>query len=230
MIFLKISSDCVCKLLNNMIFKSVYCSIISPSIFHLIPQLTVLVLNVFLVREMVKYFRNTSKMCIDYIHASPILKTKDHHHSNSSRNKLKMSSNNLHIPQSLRNSEKSIDKLSEKRPRYSKHQIHTLSNHSNNHFYILILISSLWSFLTIVPYYSFQTYFSLNQLKFFESNFDQNIIFRIKVIASTFFNSNHCFNFFIYVLFHHEFRDCFKSFFLKIHCRTVSFQDNIVEI
>jgi hypothetical protein len=225
LVFLKITSDSFCQFSNSLKFKVIYCSIISPLIFHLIPQLIVLVLNAFLVREIVKYYRNASKMCIDYINTHQIVKIKGHH--------LNIS-NNLHIYSLPRHSIKnSIDNCLEVRSsmRTNLNKRESVSHtHSNSHFYILILISSLWSFLTLSPYYSVQTYLSLNQLEFFKSDFNPNLIIKIKIISSIFFNSNHCFNFFTYFCFHHEFRYCFKSFFSKINCRNVTYDDNIVEM
>jgi hypothetical protein len=225
LVFLKTTSDSFCLFTNSLKFKVIYCSISSPLIFHVIPQLMVLVLNAFLVREIVKYYRNASKMCLDYINTYQIVKIKGHH--------LNISQN-LHVHSLARHSNKnSIDNCLEVKSsmrRILNKREPVSHTHSNNHFYILILISSLWSFLTLSPYYSVQTYLSLNKLEFFNKNFNPNLIIKIKIISSILFNSNHSFNFFIYFCFHHEFRYCFKSFFSKINCRNVKYNDNIVEM
>ena len=74
-----------------------------------------------------------------------------------------------------------------------------------SHFFVIFVVA-IWTILTSLPYYSLNTYLLLFQLKNFESHFDFITIGIAQVISSIFFNSNHCFNFFIYKFFHKDFK------------------------
>ena len=82
--------------------------------------------------------------------------------------------------------------------------------------YVVILISSIWSILTSISYYSFLTYDFLFQFNIFSNNFDLKSITKIQAISSVLFNSSHCIHFFIYLSFHSEFRNIFRKIFFKI--------------
>ena len=85
----------------------------------------------------------------------------------------------------------------------------------NSKRYLVILNTALWCILTSTPYYILSTY-SLQQ------KFNLNLFYielktaRVaQIIFSILFNSNHFINFFIYLGFHREFKECFYK---KICC------------
>jgi hypothetical protein len=75
--------------------------------------------------------------------------------------------------------------------------------------YLIIILTNSWSILTSLPYYLLNSFFILFHLNYFE--LESVIIFQI--ISSILFNSNHCFNFFIYLFFHQKFRNIVTNFF-----------------
>ena len=86
--------------------------------------------------------------------------------------------------------------------------------------YIFIIVSDIWSLLTIVPYYVLNTFLSLIQLKIQGwENVEMKTIILSQIASSILFNSNHCFKFFIYISFYKEFRRVLKSFFTKLCIR-----------
>ena len=82
-----------------------------------------------------------------------------------------------------------------------------VNSKSQKSHYIVILVSSLWSLLTTIPYYTFITYDSLFKLNFFSNIFDLKTTAIIQIISSILFNFNHVINFFIYLCFNEEFRN-----------------------
>ena len=97
-------------------------------------------------------------------------------------------------------------------------------NHSKKSHYIVILVTNIWAILTIIPYYSFNSCFSLMAIDSFSRYFDSKTVIIGQMMASIFFNSNHCINFFIYLGFYDEFRDTLRDFifyFKKSHVVTV---------
>lgn len=74
-----------------------------------------------------------------------------------------------------------------------------------SHF-LTIIILGIWLLITSVPYYSLQTLYWIFRLIFIEDSMPNLFDYRVQAISSVFFNSNHCINILIYLLFHKSFR------------------------
>ena len=196
-ILLKKFSFIFCELNIGTNSQLVYCAVISPLIFNFIPLIIILILNIWLVFEIVTPSKN-NQLVKSAIRLNTFLEDN----------------------KSITQNENSI--ISEIQPinlRKFTMKPHKLSGKQKSH-YIIILVSSLWSILTTIPYYSVNPYFSLSNFHFF-SKFDSNSIFITQIISSVLFNFNHCINFFIYISFYSDFRVVLTSFFYKIFLRKV---------
>ena len=85
-------------------------------------------------------------------------------------------------------------------------------------YYFVIILLGLWLILTGIPYYTlnfiFLNYNSNQNVTAIENIMkERKTLHKIQNIASTFFNSNHCINFFVYMCFDGLFRGCFLKFF-----------------
>ena len=164
-----------------------YCSIVSPLLFHLLPSLIILILNGMLEKEMYYANRQTySETEIDLLN----VRTLSTDFSGKSAKKAPL------VTMRRFNSKES-------------------SKFQKSH-YVVIFVLSIWTTLTTIPYYLFNSYFSLFQLNFIFIKLNKQTITTIQIISSVFFNSNHCINFFIYLSFYTEFRNILKSAFLKL--------------
>lgn len=100
----------------------------------------------------------------------------------------------------------------------------TLSVTQKSHYYTIVILGA-WLLITSVPFYTFNTIYWVSQLKIFsDTNFEINK--KVQPISSVFFNSNHCINMIIYLIFHKVFRMNAIKVFLKITRlnKIVSFQ------
>ena len=87
--------------------------------------------------------------------------------------------------------------------------------------YIIIIVSSVWSVITSIPYYSFNSYISLFQLKLFQNIFKMKRVIITQIISSIIFNSNHCLDFYIYLYFYNDFRIVLKNLFYRFFHRKI---------
>ncbi len=81
-----------------------------------------------------------------------------------------------------------------------------LSKFQKSHFLVL-LFTAICSILISILYYTLKSFSLSSDLKFFEGHFDYSTVRITQIISSIFFNFNHCFYFFIYLVFHREFRE-----------------------
>ena len=86
--------------------------------------------------------------------------------------------------------------------------------HSKKSHYVVILLTNIWSILTIIPFYYFISCFTLININSFSTCFDSKTVIIGQMVASIFFNSNHCINFFIYLCFYDDFRYSLRDFFI----------------
>ena len=195
LVSLKTLSFVLCELnLGNKRFI-LYCSLVSPLLFNTLPLVLIFVINGLLAKEMWSYNEqlinnecstlNVNTICDDTIASV---------------------SNYRRSTQIVFNKNKSTVTL-------RKSGKCALSKIQKSH-YIVIFVSSIWSILSSIPYYSFNSYFLLFQLNFFSNNFDLKNMIMIHIISSVLFNANHCINFFIYFIFYSEFRNIILNFFL----------------
>jgi len=205
LISLKTTSYFFCELHIGGNTHLVYCSLVSPLIFHLIPLITILVLNSWLVKEIICYYTRQKRHSINNLARKSITAM----FSFSENQKIR--SNSLAAYMRCTRSKK-------------------INNTQKSH-YIVILISSLWSILTSIPYFTFNPYFSLYQADFFKIDDDISLekLMMTQMISSILFNSNHFIIFFIYLSFYDEFRNCliFGFFFKICNQRKNVFQENI---
>ena len=85
-------------------------------------------------------------------------------------------------------------------------QSRTMTKTQKSH-YLTIIIMGIWLLITSIPYYSLCTYHWATSLRVLIQNDDrERIQMTIQAVSSAFFNSNHCINIIIYILFHKDFR------------------------
>ena len=166
----------------------VYCAFLSPLIFNTTPLIIIFIINSLLIYEIIHYYQKSQKKI-----------------------SLQSNPNARHPSVSLR---VEVTDLNKKKTSVSIRKISNnqkkLSTFQKSH-YLVILISALWSVFTSIPYYTFKSYFLLSELDCFKNIFYAHTIFKTQIVSSVLFNSNHSINFFIYICFHDEFRDCIKS-------------------
>ena len=75
----------------------------------------------------------------------------------------------------------------------------------------------MWLVFSTTPYYTLNDFHLLFDLGVFSNKYNYEQVGEIQVISSIFFNSNHCFNFFIYFLFDFDFRKCFYNLFRNFY-------------
>lgn len=76
------------------------------------------------------------------------------------------------------------------------------------------MMLGVWLLATLLPYYTLLTYTWAASLSLIN---DRSQMYRtIQAISSVFFNSNHCINLFIYLIFYREFRNCLSDMFKRI--------------
>ena len=98
---------------------------------------------------------------------------------------------------------KALNLLSKKNRKKKQLNIQQKSHH------FTIIIMGVWLLITSAPYYTINTIIRISSLNIFQQNksfqFSENI-YVLQAITSLFFNSNHCINILIYVIFHKSFR------------------------
>ena len=168
----------ICHLNINDGTQVMYCAIISPLVFHTVPLITVLVINVLLLFEKINY--NKAQL-------------------------QKNNENDQNESQTLTNSVNLTSFVSPLR-KFGK----TRHQAKKTQYYIIICLD-LYSILTSIPYYTLNSVFVIYQMNFFYIETSIKLV----IVSSILFNSNHCINFFMFMLFHDDFRNVIKNFFLK---------------
>ena len=177
-----------CAILGYELFDGnlyiVYCNLVSPFIFNIIPTILILFLNSLLVIQIVKYFRASSRQNI---------------HLMMARRPKNIRVSTSFSQSNGKNSIKTFVSSTNQRPA-------KISQTQKSHYFV-ILVVAIWTVLTTMPYYSLNTYLLLFRLEIFENQSSDTKVIRIaQIISSIFFNSNHCINFFIYFRFYNEFK------------------------
>ena len=184
-------NNIICEYNVSGTVQVVYCTIICPTIINTIPLTIILVFNILLVHETVKYFRKKTV-------------------EKDAFNKDSRSAIVIQYYLKKSNTERIISSLNSMREFRSKKFTITQKSHC-----IVIILSDIWAVLTSLPYYLISSYFILFQTNVFE----METVVIIQFISSVFFNSNHCVNFFIYFCFYDYFRETLKALFLKLSIR-----------
>jgi hypothetical protein len=171
-----------------------YCSLLTPVIFNILPIILVLITNVFLIKDLIINFRNKSK-------------PKNFRNQACSKSQIETS---MSCSQDVINV--TLNTIRIKPVKFNK----------KTH-YISIIILSLWSVSTAIPYYIFNTYDLIYRLNLFDfESIDRvEVVERIKtfskiqIVTSFLFNLSHCINFFVYICFYPLFRIYFIGIFRK---------------
>ena len=193
-VLLKTTSYTFCEL--NIEKKTIifYCSIISPMLFHAIPSVIILIVNAMLAKQMCSF-------------------NSDNQLDENDANQMELL--NVNLSQRSNTINRTINTIAIR----STYQMRKFScrgkSKTQKSHYIIIFVLSLWFAFTSIPYYIFNTYFSLLNLKFFSATFQLKSVLRIQMISSVLFNLNHCVHFFVYFSFYSEFRNILKVTFLK---------------
>ena len=179
---------------------SSYSNLISILIFNELPAFVILTVNAFLIKEIIKSFKNNPERSQSTI-------------SNLSRRSI------IEMQKNHKNSEDNV-LISINRVNFKPVPKTQKSHH------IVIIIVSFWLVLATIVYYSFNTFIIF---KFSNSSNDAYLIDEnefilrkikslneIQNILSIFFNSTHCINFFVYLCFYPMFRKSLFNIFSKI--------------
>ncbi|CAF1055924.1 unnamed protein product [Brachionus calyciflorus] len=147
--------------LTTHIVYIIYCNIIFPLIFNVIPAFIILILNLALWFFMRQYTSVIARRPGD------IFKSKN--------------STSFITHTSRRN----------------------ITTTQKSHYFTIIILG-IWLLLTNIPYYTLFTYHWANSLKLI--NDTTRLHMTIQAVSSAFFNSNHCINIIIYMIFNRDFR------------------------
>ncbi|RNA11445.1 hypothetical protein BpHYR1_009889, partial [Brachionus plicatilis] len=139
----------------------IYCNIIIPLVFNIMPALVILILNLtlwFFMRQYTKIItRGPSEISKGFL-------------------------TNYHISRSSRRA---------------------ITTTQKSHYFTIIILG-FWLLLTNIPYYTFFTYYWAHNLRLIQDT--TRVHLTIQAISSAFFNSNHCINIIIYMVFNRDFR------------------------
>ena len=157
-----------------------------PTLINIIPLIATLVFAIILVREMIIYYRSKSKDTNLTFFLNNFKKQKV----------AKCNFNNIPIRASIFNAKK-------------------MSATQKSH-YIIIIVSSLWSVITSIPYYILVNFWIYFQFDVCSKLFNVKTITSLQIISSIFFNSKYCTDFFIYFCFYGDFKECLLEPFFQI--------------
>ena len=202
LVLIKVIEFLLCYQMKEKYVFIFYCGTISPIIFNILSVLTVLVINLLLVKEIISYY---------YDESDPPTGTNTPRCSRSSNSMHVIYKNNYQLEHAL------IKKVR----RFSRQ---TLNNTEKSHF-IVIIVLSVWLVLTTIPYYTINIYYTslFRQYSMHQENLNtsKQIVDKMQSISikqsisSIFLNSNHCINFFVYFFNYSMFKDCLCKLF---HC------------
>ena len=233
LITLKSISFSLCEIYSDRKGFIVYCSLVSPFLFGGIPLIIIAILNSLLAISICNYNLSTNRsesVPGKYTRRQSSVNSVMGSLSNKNdqkgfRNSIPLRRNTLdvHNDFSVENKSNSNNKLNSidindarsssstrRNTITSDYVLRKFSNAENRKkqksHYIVILFFSLWSIISSIPYYILMSFLCLFQLNFISMNFNIHAVVKFKIIFSIFFNLNHCSNFFIYLIFHTEFR------------------------
>ena len=175
LIVLKVPIFMLCYSNSHSNFNIVFCTTFSPLVFNIIPTAIILVLNMFLIREIRNYYRRKPEHFFSFASSQ---------HSAQSTEELSY------------NEVKKQKKLY--RTNFVRKLIYKPVSRSQKAHFLVIIAVACWLAATSLPYYSFSTYYLIFRFHTFTNYFDIDTLKIIQMISSNFFNSNHCINFFIY--------------------------------
>ena len=191
---LRIPGAILVSFYSNKMISIIYYSSISPLIFNVVPTILILILNSFLIKEVLNYFGNKS-------------------------------------PEILRMTVRSSSEVSTGIQLSQVEGVLSFRRFTNRQdtkarvtHYLIIMLLSLWLVITTIPYYAFYGYYFIYRIcAFFNSKDEEKallnsfeIIGRYQLIATLFFNLNHCVNFLVYFRFYSRFRSCITNFFWSL--------------
>ena len=233
LVLIKTSSFVFCEYSKANI-SFIICAILVPLLLSTIPLIGVFVLNFLLIKEIIKSYRQTSlSVSVDY---------GNHHEQRSSINDTKMiqksKRQNTIITQTSyecnddkqpsssnmkENNDKDDSKDESDSLRNNSLQLpepfslrrsnnRELKNSQKSH-YFLIICTNVWSIITSIPYSIFNYYLAYTQLFTSPDLIDLKTTISCQIVSSVLYNSNHCFNFFIYFFFYADFRGVMKNLF-----------------
>ena len=180
----------------NKDFQMVYCLVLSPVIFNIIPMVVIFVLNVLLLKEMIDHGREKKARI-----------------SSLARQSL----TNM-ICLSELNKSSQLDAVQCRV--FNKKEI----SKTQKAHYLIIIASAAWTVFTAFPFFTLNAYTIACQFEVFQiiSNFET--IDLAQDILSILFNSNHCINFFIYFVFYEDFRTCIIKF--RLSSKTINLNNS----
>jgi hypothetical protein len=232
LIVVKITSVILCSIIIDTNIILIICVIITPSVLNIIPLCIIFIINILLVTKLINYNFKDSKS-VEFLGRASIsffkFKLDDEKLRDSNRNEslelteltlpLRKKSVNLLVES---NEMKRLDSnTSARTSRIVSRNVSCVSKNlslQKKSHYVVIIISDVCSILTTIPYYFFNFYFFLFKLNCFNI---ETLIF-IQITSSLLFNSNHCLNFIVYLIFYDDFRGVLKNLFLKFKCKNSS--------
>ena len=189
-IFIRALLSVLCNLRNLSTIH--YCTILTPAFLNFIPAIGILIVNSFLIKEILKSYQNkTGEETVDaqvsFENHVPTGVTLVVVHNNTHHT---VSVNRLNQPTKINNKQKS--------------------------HYLAIIISSFWLLFTTISYYVSNSYYVISSSDLIDFE-NKPKIKTAQIFFSFLFNSNHCISFFFYFSFYSTFRD----YILKIFCKKI---------
>jgi hypothetical protein len=204
---LKIIDVILCNKIHEINFIVSYCSLISPAVFNIFPTIVIFIVNIMLIKELLKNIEENN--------TSTIL--------NNSLRRLQLRRSTVEMSVCYSSCQGEAMALIR---RYSVNR--NRNKKSRKFHYIVIICFSLWLVLTTVPYYAINSFYFIYQINIISNSTSintyideqfENQITKLRIIqniSTTFFNSNHFLNFFLYFCFYSNFRNCIIKLFLSI--------------
>lgn len=176
-----------------LIIYILYCNIFIPLLFNIIPALIILVLNLTLWCFIRHYTHISNMSSINHNRSMSTSSTATAVIVNTRVRASTASTLNGSFVSNTQSNSSYLAALS--KSRVTKAQ---------KSYYFTIIMLGIWLLLTTIPYYSMYTYYWATSLRFINDR--TRLHMTVQAVSSAFFNSNHCINIVIYLMFHKDFR------------------------
>jgi hypothetical protein len=237
-ILLKALNLFVCDLDIQNTKHALYCTIVSPFVFNLFPYIVILILNIISLFLKFCFYKNQKIVTNNLAKKSLLTILELQEIRRKSKVELeeivpikqkslpKQYSSNRKFSIQTHSTNEEILKLKDLKKmsliQISSQCSRTLDKYNYEgkilHF-LIIIISTIWSILTRILYFSLNSYFILFQLNFLKLE----TAVMLQIVSSVFYNLNHSLNVFVYFSFYENFRAILIDNFLsKLFCKKSS--------
>ena len=190
-------NDALCILFENTVFYTAFCIFISPLLLSILPNIMILVLNSLLIKHIIHYYKNRSLEYYKFLASREV---------SLYRQSI---CKELTFRECKKNSKSELLVLTH------KFNDNLISGTQRSHYFVIIILA-VWLVLTSIPYHTVNSFYLLIYFKdIAKTKIKYTAIVKIQVIASIFFNSNHCINILVYLRFYPAFRCCVSDILKK---------------